>query len=143
LTELTLTPEESIILGVVLLSLKTLTKQDWADETAVKDETGKTWFRLSAETCSEKVLEVWNARVSVKGARKALQGLAEKQLLLRRQGVRHPYDKTYSYAKPDDLTERGKWLHRAALKSSKEVAEYNQRVVHQNYPVNRAGQGFG
>ena len=135
------TATEACVLGVTLLCLKTPTKQDWENETAVKDETGKTWFRLSAEACSEKVLEVLNTKLSEKVARTSQQKLVDNKLLLRRQGLRHPHDRTYSYATPDDLTEEGKLQHRGALKLAKGSAEAN--LLLQLQETQQTGKGFG
>lgn len=110
----------------------------------MKDKTGKTWFRLSAEACAEKVLEVWNTKLSEKVARNSLQKLVDNKLLLRRQGLRHPHDRTYAYATPDDLTEEGKLQHKGALKSAKRSAEANLhlRQLQEAKQGNQAGQGF-
>ena len=115
-------------LGTTLLCLKEATEvnDELRDATVKKD--GKTWLQLSADDCSRKLLEVWNTKLGPRGASRALQNLVDAGLLLREQGLSDPFNKTYYYSVPDDLTKEGKLKHKGALESAQLSAETFRRL---------------
>ena len=115
-------------LGTALLCLKEATEVANELENATVNKDGKTWLQLSADDCSSKVLEVWNAKLSPTRARRALQNLVDAGLLLREQGLSDSFDKTYYYSVPDNLTKEGKLKHKGALESTQQSAETNRQL---------------